>query len=343
MHTSMLHRFSIGIAAENKPLNTRMLNIVPIELMPALDGELVFDPEQQKISGVDKNGETFEIAVTTDVSISAEWLPLGTNRLTPPDIRRGELIEIYRVADSDQYFWRCMGLRDELRRLETVIWVFNGSPDLGSEGIDPETSYFLEISTHRGIVTFSTSKANNEKCTYTVQFNPMDGTFRMEDDVGNFFDLDTIERIWKLSNADDTYLELNKKDATLHADRDLLVDIARDATVKIGRDLTSTIGRDVTIEIGQDESKTVGRNYTEDITGNVSSTVGGDCTEDIGGNASSTIGGNNTLSVGGNHTVNASGNGNITATVLTLTGGGSTLELASGGTTLTTPTFNGGS
>ena len=46
MQMSQLRPYSIGVASENKPLDTRHLNVAPIEMLSALDGEIKFDPDE---------------------------------------------------------------------------------------------------------------------------------------------------------------------------------------------------------------------------------------------------------------------------------------------------------
>lgn len=218
MQISQLVPYSLGIAAENKPLTTRHLNITPTELLPALDGEINFNPTTETFSGVDSVGDPYEVSVNKDVSISAEWLPMGSNRVTPPDVRRGEPIMIYRLADSDRYYWQCMGLRDDLRRLETVILAINANPDPSSgRGIDVSECYFLEVSSHQKLITLGTSKANGEPFSYTMQLNTGSGEFTVEDDIGNHLYLNSGRAFWEMTNADGSYYQLDRQTINISA------------------------------------------------------------------------------------------------------------------------------
>jgi hypothetical protein len=242
MQVSQLVPYSIGIAAENKPLNTRTLNVTPIEVLSALDGELNFNPTSTTSVGTDSAGNRYEVKATVDNTITAEWYPGNSNRVTPPDIRRGELIDIFRLADSDQYYWRCMGLRDDLRRLETVIFAFNGSPKEGGKGIDFDTCYFLEISTHKKLVTFQTSQANGEPFRYTFQINADEGRTVLTDDVGNYFELDSAKTNLRLENIDGTHLELNRKDIKGYAPNNI--------DLKADNNISLTAGKDINLQAG---------------------------------------------------------------------------------------------
>lgn len=242
MQASQLTLFSIGIAAENKPLDTRKLNVTPIESLPAIDGEINYSPTEHTSVGYDEEGNRYEVKATTDVSLTAEWMPGGTNRVTPPDIRRGELVEIWQVGDSDQYLWRCMGLRDDLRRLETVIFAFNASPNENSPGIDVSTCYFLEVSAHKKLVTFATSQANGEPFGYTMQFNTGSGQVTLEDTIGNSLHLDSGKVFWEMINSDGTLLQLDRKSIYAKADENI--------ELRAGNDIYAEAGKNVTIKAG---------------------------------------------------------------------------------------------
>lgn len=211
MQGSQLRTYSIGLAAENKPLDSRMLNVVPVEKLPALDGELTFNPQENIAKGTDSQGNQYEVKTTTDITLTAEWLPRGSNRATPPDIRRGEYVEILQLGDSDRFFWCELGLRDDLRRLETVIYVFNANPNEAGNGLDINNCYFLEISTHQKLVTFGTSKANGEPFGYTLQLNTDVGQLTVQDDIGNFLHMDSKRRFIHAENADRSYVEIDKR------------------------------------------------------------------------------------------------------------------------------------
>lgn len=203
--------YSLGVAAENKSLTSRHLAITPHEITPGLDGEISFNPEEKIFSGFDKDGNEYQTKVTEDSSITAEWIPFGSNRFIPPDVRRGEPVMIYRLADTDRYYWRCLGLRDDLRRLETVIYAFNANPDENANGISLDNCYYIEISTHQKLITLGTSQANGEPYGYAIQLDTGEGKFSLEDTLGNMMHLDTGRILWEFINAAETHVKLDKE------------------------------------------------------------------------------------------------------------------------------------
>lgn len=237
---SIFKLYSIGLVAENKPRNDRFANIVLVEDASGLDGEISFNPQEHRVKGQDKDGNSYEVVTTMDITFNCEWLPSGTNRITPPDIVRGELVEVYRLGDTDQYYWRTMGLRDNLRTLETVILAFSATPSYEGKPLSLDHCYFLEVSTHDKLVTFSTSKANGEPFVYTAQFNTAEGQFILNDDIGNQFELISRERILKMFNVDGSFLDINKKKITINADEEIKLICGGTTTVMRPESVTTT-------------------------------------------------------------------------------------------------------
>lgn len=315
MADTVFRMYGIGIAGENKGLTSRHLAIIPSEVTPVLDGEIAFNPQTQTFKGLNKNGEEYELSVTEDATLTAEWLPLGSNRVTPPDVRRGEPVVIYRLADTDRYYWRVMGLRDDLRRLETAIWAFNANPEEGSNGVDIQNCYFIEISTHTKQITLGTSQKNGEPYGYGIQLDAANGRFTLEDTIGNILHLDSGLSLWEMINAHGTHVRLDKKVIFMYAgDKiDMKAETAiimktRDLIINADNNTTIQSGNSVYIETGDLTTKS--NNATHDTpnatyTGNLN--VGGSL--GIGGGMSTGTGGG-----GGSATIAGDANisGNIT-------------------------------
>lgn len=211
MDQSLFHIYTIGRAAANRKLSSPILEVYPIEHFGYLDGEVNSDPTTTKASGVDANGKAYTTSVTTTNSIAATWIQWGSNRATPPDIRRGERVLLWRYADTDQYYWTALGMDDYLRKLETVVYAFSDTKDESVKVLTPENSYYLEVSTHKKLVTFSTAKSDGEPYAYTFQFDTANGRVTLADDVGNYVELDTKNTSITLENADDSKVVLDRK------------------------------------------------------------------------------------------------------------------------------------
>lgn len=233
---SMFRMVSLGTAAENLKLGSSTLTVSPHEKLPFMDGELVEKVDtlefgHKDISGKENSGQTF-----VSNNLTAEWLPTG-NRKTPPNIRRGERIKIYQFGSNDQYYWRAVGLDEHLRRLETVVFGINANPNEASDGGHPENMYFIEWSSHKKMITMSTSKKNGEFCIYNVQFDMATGRIVIEDDLNNSILFDSKNTLIRIVNALGTFLELNKKDINAYAPGNVKAEAVNNVDVK-GKKIT---------------------------------------------------------------------------------------------------------
>jgi phage baseplate assembly protein gpV len=214
---SRLKFYSYATVAANKELSSDLIEAIPHEQSSYLDGELTDDITEKEGSGTDKDEASFDAKVKTTASIKAKWLSFtDTNRMTSPDVRRGEEVVIWRFADTDQYWWTTLHQDKTLRRLETVIYGFSNNSKENIENAH-DSMYWLEISTHRKVVRFHTSKNDGEPFTYDIQLDTKKGNLTIEDDDGNYIFLDSKERHIKLRNKDNSYVEMNKKIINIHA------------------------------------------------------------------------------------------------------------------------------
>ena len=233
MEVSKLKFYSVGIVAANKPLNSKDIEVTPVEDMPMLNGEITDTATQYTAEGKGRDGDAFTEEITTTTSIKATWLPISnSNRITAPDVRRGETVVIYRFGDSNKYFWNTLINDAKLRRLETVIYAFSDNPTEGADDT-ADSTYYFEVSTHNGYVHLHTAKSNNEPFAYDIQVNTKDGSITVMDDVGNFFLIDSTNTKMVLRNADNTFISLNKRNMALNAEENIDI-TCKNLTGKIG-------------------------------------------------------------------------------------------------------------
>ena len=207
---SKLHPYSLGLVSANKPLNSSVIEVTPFEDFPMLNGEITDNIEKYKSTINDAVGSTKQTEVKTTASVRAKWLPISnSNRKTPPDVRRGETVMIYRFGDTDQYWWNTIFNDIKLRRLETVIYAFSNNRE---ENIDDtsESTYFLEISTHTKTVHFHTSKNDGEPFAYDIQINAKEGIITITDDAENFIVLNSRDKRITAHNGDESMVDIDK-------------------------------------------------------------------------------------------------------------------------------------
>lgn len=202
---------SLGLAANNKELGSTKLSVIPIEQTPYLDGELASLPFDTEMAGDDGAGNAYNVKVTTDQAIEAEWLPKSSNRATPEDIRRNQRVLLWKYADRNEYHWQYLGLDDHLFKLETVVYRISATADVDVDSTAPENSYVLELSSHKKLITLQTSQANGEYCVYALQFNLAEGRVVLTDELGNNITLDSRNTLISLENAEGTLWQLDKQ------------------------------------------------------------------------------------------------------------------------------------
>ena len=210
--------YSVGLVMKDKERESMIAYISPIEIMPLMDGLMDHAEDELEDEGVDSFNREYQVKIKHSNAIKCKWLPWGSNRVTAPDLVKGERVAIYRFADSDIYYWKEMGLESELRRMETVRYLFAANKDREStDPRGPDNSYLFEVSAHDRLVTFRTTKLNDEPYSYVWQLNTAEGVWVFTDDVGNYLQLDSKETVITFKNANGTSYELNKNDILEYA------------------------------------------------------------------------------------------------------------------------------
>lgn len=208
VQVSKLRFYSLGIVAENKLPSSKEVEITPIEDMPMLDGELAAVATDYNAKAKDALGSNYEDTVELTTTVKAKWFGMGAgNRITAPDVRRGEKVVLYKFGDTDKYFWMTQNEDLKLRKLETVIYAFSGTTNESAE-MNADTFYFIEISTHKKLITLHTSKDNGEPYGYDIQLDTGNGKLVVTDDVGNYVLLDSSQTQIVLRNVDETTFDM---------------------------------------------------------------------------------------------------------------------------------------
>lgn len=274
------------------------------ELVPLSRGHLKDNPIPMKRVYQDSNGRVFTSRGTHNNNFIAEYYSTDSFRKSPPDVQRGEIINVWQKADTDDWMWETTS-EDNLtkRRLETVIHAVNADKPVGPDAdkYDNDNTYFTEMSSHNKTYTISTSEANNEIAAYKMQINAGEGSVITQDNVGNHFQIDTKgTEIW-LHNANGT-------------------------EVKLTRDCIWVFCRDK-MEVQ------VGGNAIIHVKGNSEIKVQGNSNIEVKGNSDISVEGNSGINVKGDSSINVQGNSSLGVK------GNSNIEV-SGDTSLKTPTFN---
>lgn len=212
---SKLRFYSVGIVAQNKTLGSKDIQVTPTEETPFIDGEVTATPSENTATGTDASGATYTASANSSLAIQATWLQFSaSNRITAPDVRRGEKVMIFQYADADKYYWTEMLDGQKLRRLETVIYSFSASRT-EDDPVSPNTQYFLEVNTHKKHITLHTCKADGEPFGYDIQLDTKNGKLLITDDTGNYIHLDSSDRRIELYNTDGSHYDMRQDNLTV--------------------------------------------------------------------------------------------------------------------------------
>jgi hypothetical protein len=227
---SKLVMYSMGIVAANKPTNSTIIEVSPFEDLSMLSGQLTDSMDQKVTEGTDGQGVPYQTQANTANTIKAKWMGLGSpNQMTAPDVRRGEIVVLYRYADEDAdkgYFWVTYKQDLNLRRLETVVYAWSGQPDdaveLTADNM-ADNMYFLEVSTHKGHLYLHTSKANGEFTTHDLVLDTMNGRLVYEDGVGNQHMIDSRNNRIYMANADGSTFDMDRKNLLINIPENIVI------------------------------------------------------------------------------------------------------------------------
>lgn len=215
-NVSQLEERSIGIVAVNKPRSTTIIEVTLAEVTPFLDGEITDNADVSSVQGSAADGKAFDVKLRSTGTVKARWLPFGSNRATPPDVRRGMKVRVFQFGDEDEYYWSALGDDENLFKLETAIfkWSGNGSEDQPN---DASNCYYLEINTHDGLVAFHTSDKNGEFGVWDVQINTKESILVIRDSLANFITMETKTGHIEAQNFKGTYFKMVGKDISANA------------------------------------------------------------------------------------------------------------------------------
>lgn len=226
---SKLKSYSLGIVVKNKAKGDDRIMVCPIEDLTFIEGLLAEYTQDFNVSLPDINGKINGVKLLGDGHVVAKWIPYGSsNRISPPDVRAGETVQIFQYADNDEYHWTTIFNEPSLRRLECATYMYSDLAN-GSKPYDKASSYWFEVSTADKTIKLHTSKSNGETVGYDVVLDTGTATLLVTDDVGNSVHLESNQG--RLSTV--TTKEINATTETVNIKAAMAVNITGDQQVNI--------------------------------------------------------------------------------------------------------------
>jgi hypothetical protein len=197
---------------------SNQIEVLAIEHNALVDGVQTSARNIRVVEGVDGEGKTYSVTLTTSNTIPAIWLPMGTNRITAPNVRRGEEVWLWRYGNSSQLYWTTPGLHDERRLTETIIYGIAARPDV-SEDLDPSKNmYTIEMSSGGKHITLKTTTALGEPFPITLQVNAGSGVVTLTNEAGVDVEVDFVNDLIRAINASKTEVRMDGPKLETHAE-----------------------------------------------------------------------------------------------------------------------------
>lgn len=191
MEISQLKVYSYGIVAEDKARGTDRIQVIPIEVNFANPTAVAAQETEVELNHQTATGSQDSLKLTMGNTIPATWLKFNTNRVTSPDVKKGDQVRIHRLGETDIYYWEDMDSMN-VKRLEHVVFAFGADPNNGKTN-NLNNAYWLAFSPMDKHITLHTSKMNGEAFGYDIQLDTEESKFVVMDDAGNKIWLSSVE------------------------------------------------------------------------------------------------------------------------------------------------------
>ncbi len=220
-HNSKFQLYSLGIVVKNKPVNSDIIEVTPIEDFTLADGPLATTKKQRSVNLPNINGKKINSKATSSSIIEATWIPLADgNRITSPNVCANETVRIFRYANTDEYYWNTIFREPLIRRLEEVMYAYS---DLKQplKAFDKNSSYWILWSTLNKKVHIHTSKSDGEPFAYDVIIDTKNGQITVQDDIKNVINLNS--KTSTLTVNTNQQIIANTNNATINAHKNCTV------------------------------------------------------------------------------------------------------------------------
>ncbi len=201
--SSALSIYSVCVVAEDKELGKNSIKCFPIEKLGEHDGSITEEKDkkkdEKKTMSSNEAGSMVQSTVTKEVTIEAQWVNIGgSNRVTAPDVKKGETVLVFKFGSSERYYWTTFFIEHDLRRNEAVVNTYGNEKEFGKI-LNEKNTYYSKFDTVNKMVHIHTSDNDGELTTYD-------------------FTLDTKKGIFTILDGKKNKIELNSKSGTLTID-----------------------------------------------------------------------------------------------------------------------------
>jgi hypothetical protein len=241
-----LHIAYIGVVSNSTEKS--LIDVIPIEAFPSYLNTV--DIVKEKIEVMVKVGDaTGPVPITLSNSIEAEWLNTNSNRVTPPHVKLGTRVFIWRNSDTETYYWESIE-EYTLREQEHLQYLYSNpdtsvelTPEILNEKVTEANAYSIIVSTREKLIQVKTNKNDNEAHAYDIKLDIANSKFSISDDLGNNVLLDSANSIISMANIDNSSIVIDKTNITISCDGTLTTnatDISNNAASTVVTTAAST-------------------------------------------------------------------------------------------------------
>lgn len=171
-----------GFAAEDLEVDSTVLKVICPELLPnSASGTLAAGITTGTVKLANRDGVPINVNTTTSNHIVATWGG-SSNQRTPPMVRKGEPVTLYKVANQDKFYWNTTGKGRDFRKTDRVQFEVSAIGDSSPVGEKNDTNtYSAYLDSVAQKVGFKTSQANGEASSFSVEADLKNGTFHLSD------------------------------------------------------------------------------------------------------------------------------------------------------------------
>ena len=189
--------YSIGIVVKDIVPGQDTITVSPIEHLNVQKDQPLDSSSVTNQGTLDSpiNSNSFNTEIKSSGNITAKWINLGgSNRITAPDVYKGETVILYKYENVDEYYWSTVFREPTLRKQETVVTAYSNEKAPMKE-FNPDSSYWTMFDTRGKKVQLHTSKNDSEPVTYDATIDTKKGTLELfRDSNGNYMLLNSVDK-----------------------------------------------------------------------------------------------------------------------------------------------------
>jgi hypothetical protein len=176
-----------GYAVCDKENNSRELKVYSTDLLPLHSGAIKATEATVAIKTKSGSGANdYQGEVCESNYITCTYRDDSSNHtMNPPDVRAGEQVEIYKLADNEQqYYWKPCARTEGNRRTETHRIAISDTCSNDAE-LGNDNSYYIQMDTRRShSIVISTNQGDGEAFKYKLSIDADKNQIYLGDDKG---------------------------------------------------------------------------------------------------------------------------------------------------------------